>query len=311
MKRLIYIISFVAIGLNSNAQQLPQYSQYLFNQYAINPAVAGTKPYYDVRSNNRYQWIGITDAPRTYTISLNGPSKNQKMGFGGLIYTDIVGPTRRIGGQISYAYNIKITEKIKTSFGVSAGLSQWLVDGSKINLNNNNDAVLSGGLQSAIVPDAKFGIYVYEGTKWYFGVSAPNLLQSKLFFFNYQAQTLSQLEDHYFVNGAYKFDLGEDFQLEPSFMVKYVRPAPLKIDATVRAIYKNTIWLGGGFRTNDAFFGMIGYMHKNNLSIGYSYDFTSTNLKHYSAGTHELMLGIKFVRVEQREDNGGEKSSLE
>jgi type IX secretion system PorP/SprF family membrane protein len=97
------------------------------------------------------------------------------------------------------------------------------------------------------------------------------------------------------MNGAYKFNINDDFQVEPSFMLKYVSPAPLKFDIGVRAIYKETVWLGGAFRTKDAWSALVGFMYKKNLLIGYSYDFTTTNLKHYSTGTHELVLGVKFT----------------
>jgi type IX secretion system PorP/SprF family membrane protein len=295
MRNILIIVVIVCGALGANAQQLPQFSQYLFNEYFINPAFGGARDYFEVRSNNRYQWVGITDAPRTYTLTLQGPNKDRTMGFGGQIFTDIVGPTRRIGLQASYAYHFKLTDEIKLSLGLSFGVLQWTVDGAKITLKNTNDAVISNGLQSSLVADATFGILLYEKEKWYFGLSAPNLLQSKLYFFNYQTSTLSKLEDHYYMNGAYKFNINDDFQVEPSFMLKYVSPAPLKFDIGVRAIYKETVWLGGAFRTKDAWSALVGFMYKKNLLIGYSYDFTTTNLKHYSTGTHELVLGVKFT----------------
>ena len=97
----------MAVGV-ALAQQLPHFSQYYLNDYLINPAVGGSRPYFEGKSAHRYQWEGITDAPRTYTLSVNGPTKNQKMGFGGYIFTDNVGPTRRTGFNASYAYHIKV-----------------------------------------------------------------------------------------------------------------------------------------------------------------------------------------------------------
>ena len=305
MRKLVAITTVLISGL-AWGQQLPQYSQYAFNQYAYNPAVAGTKPSYEVRSNNRYQWVGITDAPRTYTITLDGPSKSGNMGFGGYVFTDIVGPTRRIGFQLSYAYNITladgIKDEMKLSFGLSAGILQWLVDGSKIRLNNPVDAVISDGLQSSIVADGKFGIYLYESDRWYFGAAIPNLLKSKLYFFNAQSLTESYINRHLLVHGGYKFDIDDDFQVEPSFLIKYVDPAPLKLDVNVRAIYKKQVWLGLSYRTNDAWSAMLGYVHQNNLMIGYSYDFTTTEIRKYSTGTHELMLGVKFRNLSSDSD---------
>src|ERR1035437_8806270 len=114
------------------AQQLPQYSQYMFNDFVMNPAIAGRSNYWEANSNNRYQWVGITDAPRTYILSLQGPLKNKKMGLGGTIFTDIVGPTRRTGANLAYAYHVKLSTTYKLSFGVNAGVLQYSVDGSKI-----------------------------------------------------------------------------------------------------------------------------------------------------------------------------------
>jgi len=301
IKFFISILIIASISL-AQAQQLPQFTQYQFNEYAINPAFSGSKPYFDVRSNNRYQWVGITDAPRTYTISINGPSKNKKMGFGGYVFTDIVGPTRRIGAQASYSYQFKLTESdIKLSIGLSAGVLQWLVDGSKIRLYNPTDAIISDALQSSVVPDAKFGLYLYQKEQWYFGFSVPNLLGNRLYFFDYQNESLSRLKRHFLFNGGYKFDIDEDWQIEPSVMFKYVKPAPLKADINVRGIYKKQIWLGAAFRTQDAWSLLVGYLHKGSLQIGYSYDFTTTNLRNYSTGTHELMLGIRFVNEKELE----------
>jgi Type IX secretion system membrane protein PorP/SprF len=62
MKTKYTILSFVFMLSNLVAQQLPQYSQYMLNQMAINPAVAGKDEFSEVRSNNRLQWVGITDA---------------------------------------------------------------------------------------------------------------------------------------------------------------------------------------------------------------------------------------------------------
>ena len=97
MKNKVLIFIFVISFCKLSAQQLPQYSNYMVNDYAMNPAIGGSRPYFEGMSNNRYQWIGITDAPRTYILSVHGPTKNQKMGLGGLLFTDIVGPTRRTG----------------------------------------------------------------------------------------------------------------------------------------------------------------------------------------------------------------------
>jgi len=298
MKKTLLIFLFIVSIVKLIAQQLPQYSNYMINDYVMNPAIGGANPYFEAKSNNRYQWVGITDAPRTYILSVNGPLKSLKMGLGGLLFTDIVGPTRRTGFYLSYAYHLKVAEKIKVSMGISAGLLQFAVDASKITLRDPSDNIISSGYQSVILPDFGAGIYVYStDKKWYAGVSVPQIAQNKIKFFDYTTSTLSKLATHVYATAGYKFSLNDDFKIEPSTCIKYVTPAPLQFDIGLRAIYKDKIWIGGAFRYLDAVSAMIGYTMQENITFAYSYDFTTTNIKKYSTGTHELMIGIKFHKI--------------
>jgi type IX secretion system PorP/SprF family membrane protein len=302
MKKIFLLQLFIAFSVVLFAQQLPQYSNYMINDFALNPAVAGTNPYFEGKSNNRYQWVGLTDAPRTYVLSVNGPMKFANMGIGGMLFTDIVGPTRRTGFYLSYSYQIKVAEKVKASLGLSAGVLQFLVDGSKISLYDQNDLALSNGVQSVVMPDFGAGIYVYEtNKKWFAGFSAPQLFQNKIKFFDYSTSSLSKLASHYYVTGGYKFDLNDDFKLEPSACLKYVKPAPFQFDLGLRAIYRNKIWLGATFRYLDAVSALLGFTYQENLTVAYSYDFTTTAIRKYSRGTHEIMIGLKFHKSKTKE----------
>lgn len=293
MRKIVYSLLMLLPALGSEAQQLPQFSQYRLNDYVYNPAVAGARPYYEAKSNNRYQWIGITDAPRTYILSVNGPHRNKKIGLGGCLFTDIVGPTRRTGIHFTYAYHMKLNETMKLSLGLNAGLLQFMIDASKITLRDPVDGVIGNQLQTVLLPDFGAGFYLYS-EKFYVGVSAPQILQNKIRFADYSYTSLSKLATHVYATAGYKFDIGEDFDLEPSAVMKYVTPAPVQFDLGARVIYQEKVWLGGALRTKDAISAMIGYVYQENLSFGYSYDFTTTNLKNYSTGTHEIMIGIKF-----------------
>lgn len=297
MKKIIFSIVVSCLGVISmTAQQLPTYSQFLFNDYAYNPAIAGSKPYFDVKSGHRYQWVGLTDSPRTYSLSVNGPTKDRKSGLGAFLYTDHVGPTRRTGLQFSYAYHFNITDEIKLSLSLSAGISEWKLDAHKITLYDPNDQVIVDGVMRTLIPDAKFGLFLY-GEKWSFGAAAPNILQSKLKFSNAEYTGLSKLEDHYYIHGGYKFDINDDFMVEPAALIKYIPSAnPIQLDIMARVEWKKQLWLGAAFRTDDAASMMLGYIYRENLMLGYSYDFTTSNLNAYSSGTHELLIGVRFVR---------------
>lgn len=306
MKKIYSNILFILLGIvaisSSYAQQLPLYSQYYFNDYAVNPAIGGTKSYVDARSNHRYQWQGIDDAPRTYTLSIHGPLKNDYAGIGAFLYTDHVGPTRRTGAQFSYTYKLKVSQKIKLGLALSGGILEWKLDAHKIDLYDPNDQVIVNGIMRSIVPDAKFGTHLYH-PKWFFGFTLPNLLQSKLKFNQALYTGLSRLENHFIINGGYKFRIARDFKLEPSSIIKYIAPAPIQADIMARVIWKDKVWLGSVYRTMDAASILVGVTHKRNLSFGYAYDFTTTNLRNYSTGTHELFIGIRFSNIKESEED--------
>lgn len=297
MKNILrsFLLLGVLFGTNELlAQQLPQYTQYMLNDFVLNPAIAGKgKDYWDCRSNSRYQWKGITDAPRTYILSLQGPFKNRKMGIGGTLTSDIVGPTRRVGFNLAYSYHLKLNNEYSLNLGLSAGVLQYSVDGHKLILHDNDDLVMVTQYRSAITPDFGAGAYLYS-KKLFVSLSVPQFYQAQVKLDGLTHSELSRIKPHFYALAGYQFDIGEDFQLEPSVLVKYIKPAPVKVDVGVRGIYQKKLWLGVTYRTHDAISAMLGYMHNNWLMIGYSYDYTTTKLQKYTTGTHEIMLGLRL-----------------
>lgn len=288
------VLLFCLKGLQ--AQQLPQYSQYMLNDFSMNPAIAGTHPYFEAKSDNRYQWIGITDAPRTYMLTFDGPVTAKHIGIGTYVFTDITGPTRRIGFTASYSYHMKINDWLNASLGLATGILQFAVDGSQITLEQPGDKALTSYMESVLVPDIGFGFYLYgNDDKFYLGASAPQLVQSKLKLTSF-SDAQNQLATHLYATAGYNYDFNDNFRINPSLVVKYVSPAPIQFDLGARVLYQKKIWVGGGFRTKDAAYAMIGYTYEDNLTFGYSYDYSITDIHKYSFGTNEIFIGIKFNR---------------
>lgn len=280
-----------------HAQQLPQVTQYMHNDYIFNQAVAGSRQAFELRSGHRYQWVGVQDAPRTFTLS-GHTLLGQKMGVGGYLFTDHVGPTRRTGFQLSYAYHLRLSGELKLGLALSAGMLQFLIDGSKITLRDQGDPAMDAQLRGELKPDATFSFLLHHPRYW-FGAAAPQLLNNEVKFLHENSGTMSRMERHYYVMGGYRLPLGEDFRLEPSFMVKYVAPVPTKVDLNLNMRYRETVWIGAGYRTNDAWCAMIGYWHKKQFQFGYSYDIITSNLRNYSTGTHEVTLAVTIRKPDQ------------
>lgn len=294
MKKIfIYTILLLSGIVELKAQQLPQYSQYILNRYVINPASAGSENYFVGQSNFRSQWEGIQDAPRTYIMSVNGPLKNQKMGIGGYLFSDITGPTRRNGFSLSYAYHFNISSEVKLSFAVNAGVLSYGVDGTEINFKDNSDQVASQSLEKSIFPDAGFSFYLYA-PKYFIGASAPQLIQNQLDFENSINDPSGRLTNHYFITAGYTYELNSNINIEPSALVKYVKPAPVQYEFSLRGIYQKAAWFGVSYRKSDAVVLLGGYTFQDSFSIGYSYDLIQSSISNYSTGSHEIMLSIKF-----------------
>lgn len=306
MDLMRYLLLLLIAGSSlqaARAQQLPQLSQYNSNDYLYDPAVAGSRPWFEIRSTHRNQWVGIQDAPRTFMLSATTPL-GTNMGLGGYIFTDNVGPSRRTGMQLSYAYHLRITEDIKLGLGLSFGMLQFLIDGSKIEFHDPDEPLMDDQLRGSLMPDATFGLYLYH-EKWWFGATAPQLLHNRVIFFDDQDQSFSTLAAHYYALGGYRFAIGEDLKLEPSFLLKYVDPVPPKLDLTATVRYRDMVWLGATYRTEDALSFMVGYWMKKTFQFGYSYDLTTTNLRNYTSGTHEVMLGVTFGKEPPAPVTGG------
>jgi len=294
----IYTLLVLGIIKNTLAQQTPMYTQYMLNDFAYNPAIAGTKEYYQAKSNNRYQWIGIVDAPRTYILSVFGPHNRLDMGFGAIVFNDVTGPTSKTGIYGSYAYNVRVKDDLRFSSGLSLGLLQYKVDGSKITLHQEGDPSLAHELYVDYLPDATLGLYLYAN-KYSAGISVAQLFPAKIKFKELENLGINRLKQHIIATGSYTFDVNDDFSIEPLLMMKFVSPAPVQLDLNVRVIYRSMLWGGLGLRTKDALNILVGYNYQDQLIFGYSYDITFTELRKYSSGTHELMIGARFNKIKQ------------
>jgi type IX secretion system PorP/SprF family membrane protein len=292
-KTKIFIVALLASVSGLKAQQLPIYSQYMLNDFCMNPAIAGTKPNFELNSDDRFQWIGITDAPQTYILSLDGPITTEHIGIGFYVYTDITGPTRQTGFTSSYSYHMKLNDNLNLSLGISAGMLQFAIDGQDITTVQQGDPAIISEFQSVFVPAFAAGTYLYND-KFYVGLSAPQIIQTYAKITNIAQD--DELVTHYYASAGYKFTLGNNFEFDPAFAANYATPTPPQFDLGARFLYKEAFWIGGGYRTLDAAYAMIGYVYEDNLTFGFSYDYPITNIHNYSFGTTELYIGIKFNR---------------
>jgi len=281
------------------AQQIPQFTQYMFNNYISNPAIAGTYNYFQIRMNERIQWVGIDDAPQTTSISLFGPLSKKDMGWGSYLFMDVTGPTSRMGFMGSYAYNMSLNEDFRISGGISFGVLQYKVDYSKLTLGENQstqDPVIFNTAQSAFTPDASVGVYIYHSL-YYFGVSANQLFGQKLNLYYNPTNGVNRLKQHILISGGYRYIVNRYYDIEPGLLLKYMFGSPFQFEINTKVTYRGQMWGGLSYRFRDAFSILIGYNYKKRYIFGYSYDYSYTGLRKYQTGTHEIMIGYLFDKI--------------
>lgn len=298
--RFLVLGSLLLLCSKVAGQQMYQLTQFMLNNYTVNPAVVGTHNYFQARTNHRFQWIGMSDAPITNVVSVYGPLTKNPMGFGALFYNDITGPTSRTGLLGSYAYNIALTDEIRISAGLSVGFMAFRVDASKFDLGDNTNyatdrALLTFQSKTSIVPDAAVGVYMYA-SHYYVGAACQQLIGNTLTLYGHPVRE-NALRRSFYAHGGYLIYLSEDFDLEPSVIVKWSPPSPFQFDLNVKATYLTRVWAGISYRHLDAVSFMIGYRHDNRILFGYSFDFSYTRLRAYTGGSHELMIGYQFDKL--------------
>lgn len=304
-KILLLIFTLTLVGRMGFAQQDPLYTQFMTNPYLTNPALAGTYPYYQIITNNRLQWVGMSDAPMTNFISMYGPTVSQPMGLGGFFVHDVANAFSTTSFNVSYAYNYSFAEDLKLSMGLALGISQYKFDGTKVTMKEQDQVFIEGEIYQNYKPNGVLGLYLWSSV-YNVGLSFTNLFGGKLKFEETDTTTLaSRLKQHFYLHGGYKYYITRELNIEPTVIFKKVGASPLQMDLNVRAWYgkrqwdNNKLWGGVSYRTGDAVTVLVGFLYQKKIEIGYSYDFGINKLRTFNTGSHELMIGFKFNDIKE------------
>ena len=313
---VIAIFSFAV-----NAQQIPQYSQYMKNPYLINPGAAGQQNFIDVTAGGRMQWLGFSDAPKTMYVFVTAPigakvskynpsvkinygavrnpraiyNAQQKHALGGSLIVDQYGAFQYIKATATYAFHLPVTDKMYLSFGANVGYSnrsflksraQTLSSMTGVGTDVTYDTYASQGDLNML--DIGAGLYLYS-ENLFVGITGDQLTKDFVRFGN--GSNIDPRMHFNFVAG-YKFNLSNTMTLTPSVLAKYIKPSPLSIEGSLMFEWKERVWYGLSYRYQDAVVGFVGMNITNRLRFGYSFDFSTSRFNKHSFGGHELNIGL-------------------
>ena len=309
--KIIFILPFLLIpALTGKAQQQPILSQYVMNKYLINPAFAGATGYTNINITARRQYFGFQNAPQTFLLSAetrllednwiqrkpkvekktSRASRVRHIGLGGYVFNDRNGIIDRTGLGFSYAYHINFPNVYQLSFGLSVTGYQFKLNDQGAFLTDEGDPLLLGSKKNFFVPDASTGIYI-SGKGFYSGLSVSELFGSYLQlgpnkFGNYHAMR------HFNLIAGYKWAISDNLMLEPSFLARATINS-YQMEVSTRVFYKQNLWIGFNYRSNETFVSMFGFM-VDAFYLGYAYDASMGAIRNYSGGSHEIIAGFRI-----------------
>jgi type IX secretion system PorP/SprF family membrane protein len=297
MKKVFLIAILAVASLSTRAQQDILLTQYMFNHLLVNPGYAGSQEYMAATALYRNQWVGWDNAPTTEVVSLHGPLGITNLGWGGMISHDHEGVIDRTNVYANFAYHLKLNEKFKLGMGLRGGTGIFTRKTPSKVWDTTDPKYMDN--VSNILPNLGAGLYLYSN-KFYAGLSAPEVIsydpnRTLSLDVEKEAKDLYNQVRHYFVATGVVVPLsGNDLMMRPSILVKYTKNAPVESDFNLMFILNERVWIGGSYRTGDAIAAILELQLTKQLRLGYSYDFTTTEIKHYSDGSHEIMLGYDF-----------------
>ncbi len=297
IKKLAIFFLFLSFSAGVSAQQDPMYSQYVFNGLLINPAYAGSREVLSATALYRNQWVNIPGAPKTGNFSLDTQVKNQKVGIGLNMIFDKIGVTSHSGIYGIYSYKVNFAEGI-LSFGLQAGIDFYNSNNSQVQYSENSSQIDPAFVSDyhKVLPNFSVGMY-YHNERFYAGLSSMNLLGQAIqneIYPNMANDLNINIVSHYYMNAGYLLDVNKDIQLQPSLLLKFVPGAPVEADFNAVFMFFDLLSLGVSYRTSASIDVLTQVKISKQLSLGYSYEYSTNELSNFTSGSHEIMLRYQF-----------------
>ncbi|MCC6600565.1 MAG: type IX secretion system membrane protein PorP/SprF [Crocinitomicaceae bacterium] len=300
MKKSLLFVALAVVAQLANAQQDPQFTNWMFDRVSFNPAASGMVKRHCISLFHRDQWDGFDRDPKTYMFNYNGYLPGSlPIGLGATFYTEVLGQEKNNIFRVSPSYHYSLPGGNMISGGLSLGYASKTFGKDWVYIDPDDSAIpLKGASQGKF--DLGLGLMFYKDTKYYAGVSATHLTAAELDKLNVQ------MARHYYFMGGYNYDINADFKLRSNLLLKSDFSAKPAFDVNINALWREMVWGGLSYRPGDAIAPMLGFQkclapaQKGRTSfaqcfmLGYSYDITTSQIKDYSAGSHEIFVTYCF-----------------
>jgi type IX secretion system PorP/SprF family membrane protein len=241
----------------------------------------------------RTQWVGLDGAPKTATFNIHSPmGKNVGLGFSAV--SDKIGPVEETNTYADFSYTLNLGGEHRLALGLKAGATFQKV-GLYSDIGNGNvpqpgDPAFSENTNNTYL-NVGTGFFYYT-QKYYVAFSVPNMLKATHLDVSTSTGNIKFGDEtsHYFLTGGYVFDLSENTELKPSFMLKSAFGAPTSLDVSANCRFYKKYEVGASYRLDDSFSAMVNFAVTPSIRIGYAYDHITSELKGTAPASHEFML---------------------
>ena len=294
------IIAIIVFSCNSvKAQQLPQFTQYMYNTISINPAYAGSRETLSIVGLHRSQWVGIDGGPTTQTLSVHAPMKNEKVGLGFSFINDKLGYENFSYMYADFSYTLNVSDNTKLAFGLKGGFTHYNLDQELLNDPSIVNDLYFNDVSNRWSPNIGLGMMLHTN-KWYVGLSAPRVLNTDYNKGENGSVDYVSLERvSYYLTGGMVFELSKNTKLKPAFMIKATNGSPISYDLTANFLFNEKFWLGAAYRFNEsagALGALVDFQVSKQFRVGYAYEHPISDIRPYSDGTHEILLMFEVFK---------------
>jgi len=298
-----------------SAQQQPLYSEFTFNKYLFNPAVAGSEQIPIIRLSAYEQWIGFKGAPKFHTASFDTrifqetrePRRNIRLKFklfkpgtvgtGIQIFNERYGILRHTGLTATYSYHMMLGSQ-QLSLGVSPVISNLgLLSSDIVPSDEEFDQLLEGDNTRRWIVDFNFGIYLMK-SEYFAGYSVHHLSKSALQWGGTVDADYRIGRQHYFM-GGYKYAYSEKLLFEPSMLIKISEDRKDQMDISLKCVISDNYWCGLTYKTSKTL-SIFGGLQYDRYLFCYAFDLTLTPIRNFNYGSHELLLAVQLGQTIRR-----------
>jgi type IX secretion system PorP/SprF family membrane protein len=278
MRKITLTIFLVSISILGKGQSGMQFTQYIFNQFYLNPAAAGLSGKTNIQVIGRSQYSAYNadvdpgGSILNSVVSADLPLTKLNGGLG--LYFSNNNTTKVQSNQefhLAYSFYKKLRTNI-LSFGIAGGLNNNKLNGENYRPRDENDPLIPSITLNSFTPNFNLGVMLFN-PNYQIGLSAWNILSSKQTLADNQSITTDSKQ--YTLSGKLDFGVTYTLDVSPMFIVKSdLNTVSTEIGAL--ATYNQTYWGGLNYRWQDAASVLVGgNFLRNTVKVGYAIDFVT------------------------------------